>query len=37
MGFDERERFNEMVLAMDAVLDIDAWIGPREDFYGAKE
>ncbi len=37
MGFDERERFNEMVLAMDAVLDIDALIGPREDFYGAKE
>ncbi|MEO1137172.1 MAG: DUF6438 domain-containing protein [Pseudomonadota bacterium] len=33
MGFEGRERFNEMVLAMDAVLDIDDWIGPRESFY----
>ena len=35
--FDGRESFDEMVLAMDAVLDIDDMIGPREDFYGAKE
>lgn len=37
MGFDGRDRFNEMVLAMDAVLDIDDWIGPREAFYEEAE
>lgn len=37
MGFDGRERFNEMVLAMDAVLEIDDWVGPREAFYEEAE
>jgi hypothetical protein len=37
MGFDGRERFDEMVLKIDEVLNLDDWIGPREDFYGAKE
>jgi hypothetical protein len=36
-GFDGRERFDEMLLAMDTVLDIDDWIGPREDFYGEEQ
>ncbi len=36
-SFDGRESFDEMVLKMDAVLDIGDMIGPREDFYGAKE
>ena len=36
-GFDGRDRFEAMVAAIEEVLDIDSWIGPREDFYGAKE
>ena len=36
-GFDGRERFEEMVAQMDAVFDIEDWIGPREDFYGAED
>jgi len=34
MNFAGQERFNEMLLAMDALLDIDDWIGPRDQFYG---
>ncbi len=30
--FEGRERFEEMVAAMDAVLDVDKWVGPREKF-----
>lgn len=37
MGFEGRENLDEMIVEIDAVLDIDDWIGPREDFYGAKE
>ena len=37
MGFDGRERFDAMIAAMDAVLDIDDLVGPREAFYGADE
>ncbi len=37
MGFEGRERFDEMVTKLDAVLALDDMIGPREDFYGAKE
>ncbi|GJL91954.1 DUF6438 domain-containing protein [Hyphococcus sp.] len=36
-GMDGREQFDEMLTELDAVLDIDDLIGPREDFYGAKE
>lgn len=36
-NFDGRENFDEMVLEMDAVLGIEDWIGPREDFYGKSE
>ena len=35
--FDGREGFDEMVLEMDAILDIDDMIGPREDFYGGEK
>lgn len=35
-GFDGREALDEMILEIDAVLDIEDWIGPREQFYGAK-
>ena len=35
--FDGREDLDAMILEIDAVLDVDDWIGPREDFYGAKE
>jgi hypothetical protein len=31
-GFEGRARFDEMVAAMETVLDIDDLIGPREDF-----
>ena len=37
IGFEGRDRFDAMVAAMDAILDIDDLVGPREDFYGAKE
>ncbi|PQA89147.1 hypothetical protein CW354_04160 [Marinicaulis flavus] len=37
MGFDGRERLDEMILEIDAVLDLDDFIGPREAFYGAEE
>jgi hypothetical protein len=33
MNFDGRERFEAMVAEIDAILDIDPWIGPRESFY----
>lgn len=36
-GFEGRERFQEMVAAMEAVLDIDDWVGPREQFTGEEE
>ncbi|WP_428407933.1 DUF6438 domain-containing protein [Hyphococcus sp.] len=36
-SFDGRDSFDEMVLQMDAVLNVDDMIGPREAFYGAKE
>lgn len=37
MGFEGREGLDEMILEIDKVLDIDDWIGPREQFYGAKD
>lgn len=37
MGFEGRERFDEMVSAMDAVLDVDDLVGPRDAFYDANE
>jgi len=37
MNFPERENFDAMVLEMDAVLNIDDWIGPREAFYGQRK
>lgn len=36
-GFEGRKRFEAMVAAMDAVLDIDDFVGPRDAFYGDKE
>ena len=36
-SFDGRENFDAMVLEMDAVLDIDDMIGPRENFTGGGE
>lgn len=36
-GFEGEERFEEMVAAMDAMLDIDDWIGSREQFTGDEE
>lgn len=36
-GFEGREALDEMILEIDAVLDIGDWIGPREDFYGTKD
>ncbi len=37
MGFEGRERFEAMVAAMDAILDIDDFVGPRDVFYGDAE
>lgn len=37
MGFEGRERLEAMVAEIDAVLAVDKWIGPREQFYGRKE
>lgn len=36
-GMEGREQFDEMIVEIDALLAIDDLIGPREDFYGAKE
>ncbi|MEZ5894697.1 MAG: DUF6438 domain-containing protein [Parvularculaceae bacterium] len=36
-GFAGREKLDAMIAEIDAVLDLDEWIGPREAFYGAKE
>jgi hypothetical protein len=36
-GMEGREQFDEMLVEIDAVLDLGDLIGPREDFYGAKE
>ena len=36
-GFDGRERFQEMVSAMDAVFAVDDLVGPREAFVPAKK
>ena len=37
MGFDGRDRFDDMVLAMDEVLDLGDMIGPRDAFMAAEE
>lgn len=37
MGFEGRERLDEMLLAMDAVMNIGDWIGEREQFYGGEQ
>lgn len=34
MGFDGRDRLEAMIAEMDAVLALDQWIGPREQFMG---
>lgn len=36
-GMEGREQFDDMVTQLDAVLDLGDLIGPREDFYGAKD
>ena len=36
-GFEARERLEQMIAEIDALLAIDDLVGPREDFYGAKE
>ncbi|MEQ8934384.1 MAG: DUF6438 domain-containing protein [Amphiplicatus sp.] len=36
-GFDGRERLEKMISEIDAVMALDEWIGPREDFMGARE
>lgn len=37
MQFEGREQFETMIAEIDAILDIDAWVGPREAFYGRDE
>ena len=37
VGFEGREKLDEMIVEIDALLEIDDWIGPREDFYGKKD
>ena len=37
VGFDGRDKLDDMILQIDAVLGMDDWIGPREDFYGQKD
>lgn len=37
VGFEARERLEQMIVEIDALLAIDDLVGPREDFYGAKE
>ncbi len=37
LGIEERQRFDEMTAAIDAVLDIDDWVGPREHFNAKEE
>lgn len=34
MGFEGRDRLEAMIAEMDAVLALDEWIGPREQFMG---
>ncbi|WDI30331.1 DUF6438 domain-containing protein [Hyphococcus flavus] len=36
MNFNGRERFEAMLTEMEAIFDIDDWIGAREDFMGGE-